>query len=344
MPWWPTKGAPAREEYVGTKACATCHYMKVVSQRTTEMAKASTRSPDPAVLDALSTLRFHQGSLTYEIERHGDAVFGSVADGYSSFARPLLFAFGKGIVGHTYIYRAEGSFYESHVSYYSAIRGLDLTTGHTESAVPSLEQALGRPLQQQEAQGCFGCHTTASTTSNSFDPDRSFEGVTCEACHEPGAKHVQAMMAGEIERGKRLIFNPAKLDAGASVDFCGACHRTLGDVIQMNVTGVATVRFQPFRLEESHCWIRSMGRLTCRMCHDPHEPLVQQASSYDHICLECHSQPSMRNPEIHRTLVCKVGRSQCVSCHMPKVEIPGMHHAFADHLIRIQKNVGYLPN
>src|SRR5215467_1651743 len=121
MPWWPTKGAPAREEYVGTKACATCHYTKVVSQRSTEMAKASTRSLDPAALDALSTLRFHQGSLTYEIERHGDVVLGSVTDGYSSFVRPLFFAFGKGIVGHTYIYRADENFYESHVSYYSAI-------------------------------------------------------------------------------------------------------------------------------------------------------------------------------------------------------------------------------
>ena len=344
MQWWPTTGAPAREEYVGTKVCQTCHHTKAVSQASTEMAKASTRSLDPAVLDALPTLSFQQGSFTYEIERHGDTVLGSVADGHSSLARPLLFAFGKGIVGHTYIYRADKNFYESHVSYYSAIRGLDLTTGHLQSPVSSLEQALGRLLQQQEVQKCFGCHTTASTTSNFFNPDQSFEGVTCEACHQPGAKHVQAMMAGQIERGKKLIFNPAKLDDAASVDFCGACHRTVGDVIQMNFKGVATVRFQPFRLEESHCWIRSMGRLTCRTCHDPHQPLVREASSYDHICLRCHAQPDKRNPEKHRTLLCKVGRSECVSCHMPKVEIPGMHHAFADHLIRIQNDLGSFPN
>jgi hypothetical protein len=344
MPWWPTKGAPAREEYVGTKVCETCHRMKVATQALTEMAKASTRSSDPAVLDALPALTFRQGFFTYEIERQGDAVLASVADGDSSLARPLLFAFGKGIVGHTYIYRADGKFYESHVSYYSAIRGLDLTTGHLQSAVPSLEQALGRLLQPQEVQKCFGCHTTAATTSNHFEPAQSFAGVTCEACHQPGAKHVQAMMAGQIERGKRLIFNPARLDPAESVDFCGACHRTLGDVIQMDVTGVPTVRFQPFRLEESHCWIRSGGKLTCLTCHDPHKPLAQDASSYDHICLQCHSQPGDHKPQIHPILQCKVGRRECVNCHMPKVEIPGMHHAFVDHSIRIQKDVGYFPN
>lgn len=344
MPWWPTKGAPAREEYVGTKVCETCHRMKVASQALTEMAKASTRSLDPAVLDALPALTFRQGSFTYEIGRHGDAVLASVADGHSSVARPLLFAFGKGIVGHTYIYRADGNFYESQVSYYSAIRGLDLTTGHLQSEVPSLEQALGRVLEQREVQRCFGCHTTASSASNRFEPDQSFEGVSCEACHQPGAKHVQAMMAGQIERGKRLIFNPARLGPAASVDFCGACHRTLGDVVQMNVTGVPTVRFQPFRLEESHCWIRSIGRLTCLTCHDPHQPLVQEASSYDHICLQCHSQSGAHNPQMDHATQCKVGRRECVSCHMPKVEIPGMHHAFVDHLIRIQKDTSYFPN
>jgi hypothetical protein len=318
--------------------------MKVASQILTEMARASTRSLDPAVLDALPALTFRQGFFTYEIKRQEDAVLASVADGYSSVARPLLFAFGKGIVGHTYIYRADGKFYESHVSYYSAIRGLDLTTGHLQSAVPSLEQALGRLLQPQEVQKCFGCHTTASTTSNRFKPDQSFAGVTCEACHQPSAKHVQAMMAGQIARGKRLVFNPARLDPAASVDFCGACHRSLGDVIQMDIRGVPTVRFQPFRLEESQCWIRSMGRLTCLTCHDPHEPLVQNTSSYDHICLQCHSQPSKGNPEMHRRPHCKIGQRDCVSCHMPKVEIPGMHHAFVDHLIRIQKDTGYFPN
>jgi hypothetical protein len=200
-----------------------------------------------------------------------------------------------------------------------------------------LAQALGRPLEPGEAQKCFGCHTTASTTSNHFDPSHSIEGVTCEACHGPGSKHVHAMMLGHVNLGKRLITNPGKLDAASSVDFCGACHRTFGDVLQMSVPAVLTVRFQPFRLEESRCWGRAQGRLTCLTCHDPHSPLVQDMASYDHICLSCHSRSSTAKAvTLHRIVVCKIGKQGCVSCHMPKIEIPGMHRAFTDHWIRIE--------
>jgi formate-dependent nitrite reductase cytochrome c552 subunit len=32
-----------------------------------------------------------------------------------------------------------------------------------------------------------------------------------------------------------------------------------------------------------------------------------------------------------------VATKYCVSCHMPKLEVPEMHHEFTDHKIRIVK-------
>jgi hypothetical protein len=344
MVWWPTKGAAPRAQYVGTQQCAKCHYPEASSQILTEMAKASTRAADLAFLDGHHTLSFRQGAYSYEIARSGDAVAGSVRNRDSLLTRPLLFAFGKGIVGQTYIYQKDGNLFEGRVSYYPAIKGLDLTTGHLQAEPPDLEQAFGRRLDPQEAQRCFGCHTTASRTRNIFDPNQSVSGVTCEACHGPGSKHVQAMMAGQIERGRKLIFSPKHLDPASSVDFCGACHRTFGDVIQMNTAGVVTVRFQPFRLEESRCWNRANGRLTCVTCHNPHQPLVRDFAYYDQVCLHCHSHGVSRGAEKSKTVNCKVSSRNCVSCHMPKVEIPGMHHAFVDHWIRITKPDMPYPN
>jgi predicted CXXCH cytochrome family protein len=345
MAWWPTKGAASRNEYAGTAECAKCHFATAASQLSTEMAGASTRSMDPETLDGHKTLTFQQPPYTYEILRSGDQVLGSVRNGQSSISRPLLFAFGKGNVGHTYIYKAAGNLFESRVSYYAKIGGLDLTTGHSPSPPAELEKALGRQLEPEEAQRCFACHATVSTTARHFDPEQSIAGVTCEACHGPGLKHVQAMKAGNIDQGKKSIFNPRSLDAASSVDFCGACHRTFGDVVQMNVNGVATVRFQPFRLEESRCWRRTNGQLTCVTCHDPHKPMVQEIVSYDRICLRCHRQSSIRAAEKgHRTLACSVGKVDCAECHMPKVEIPGMHHAFTDHWIRIARKGEPYPN
>jgi hypothetical protein len=345
MSWWPTKGAALRSEYTGPAECAKCHFATAASQLLTGMARASTRSMDPETLDGHKTLTFQQPPYTYEILRGGEQVLGSVRDERSSISRPFLFAFGKGNVGHTYIYKVAGNLFESRVSYYTEIGGLDLTTGHPHSPPAELEKALGRLLEPEEAQRCFGCHTTVSTTARRFDPEQSIAGVTCEACHGPGLKHVQAMKTGHIDQGKKSILNPRGLDAASSVDFCGACHRTSGDVIQMNVNGVPTVRFQPFRLEESRCWRHTNGQLTCVTCHDPHKPLVQDIVSYDRICLRCHRQSSSRTPETgHRTVACSVGKVDCAGCHMPKIEIPGMHHAFTDHWIRIARDGVPYPN
>jgi len=343
--WWPTKGTAPRSEYVGTSGCQQCHPDKVTSQVLTEMADASTRSTDPALLIGQPRLNFRQDPYNYEVARTGQNVTLSVNDGHSSVSQPLIFAFGQGVVGNTFLYEKEGKLYESHVSYYSAIKGLDLTTGHPKAQFTDLSQALGRLLDSQEAQRCFGCHTTASTTSNRFDPSQATPGVTCEACHGPGSIHVQAMEVGEIERGKRSIVNPANLDPASSVDFCGACHRTSGDVIQMNATGIVTVRFQPFRLEESRCWKGAKKRLSCVTCHDPHAPLVQNSGHYDEVCLHCHSRDSSEAQRTHqRNVVCRVSKVNCASCHMPKVDIPSMHHAFADHRIRIARENDPYPN
>jgi hypothetical protein len=345
MTWWPTKGVAPRNEYAGSAECAKCHFATSVSQLLTEMAGASTRSMDPQTLDGHKTLTFNQPPYSYTILRSGDQVLGSVRNQHSSISQPLFFAFGKGNVGHTYIYKVAGNWFESRVSYYTEIGGLDLTTGHSQSPPEELERALGRRLEPDEAQRCFGCHTTVSTAAHHFDPEQSIAGVTCEACHGPGLKHVQAMKDGHIDQGKRSILNPRNLDAASSVDFCGACHRTFGDVVQMNVQGVATVRFQPFRLEESRCWRRTNGQLTCVTCHDPHKPLVQDIISYDQICLRCHRRSSSRiEGQVRRTLACSVGKADCVGCHMVKVEIPGMHHAFTDHWIRIARKGEPYPN
>ena len=34
---------------------------------------------------------------------------------------------------------------------------------------------------------------------------------------------------------------------------------------------------------------------------------------------------------------CPVAKTNCVSCHMPKLDLPGAHYKFTDHRIRIVK-------
>ena len=53
----------------------------------------------------------------------------TVSDGKDTLRIPLDWAFGQGTTGQTYVYQREGRWYESRVSYFSALQGLDLTIG-----------------------------------------------------------------------------------------------------------------------------------------------------------------------------------------------------------------------
>ena len=200
----------------------------------------------------------------------------------------------------------------------------------------TLGDALGRRiLYSVETQRCFGCHTTASTTNNKFDPEHLIPGVSCEACHGPGANHEAMMKSGQRGLGIGSILNPGRLDPVDLVDFCGACHRTFMDVGLAGLTGIPNLRFQPYRLERSSCW-RHDSRITCLTCHDPHQPRERPPVWYDQKCLRC-DRSSARSyiPGEHSAKTCRVSSNNCISCHMPKYDMPGMHFKFTDHFIHI---------
>jgi predicted CXXCH cytochrome family protein len=335
--WWPTKGIAPRQEFLGPAACEPCHSSKLQTQKLAPMANAAMHPLASEALRSHNQLSFHVPPYTYQILRQEGGSMYSVTDGAHSISVPLSWAFGLGESGQTYILERNGAFFESRVSYYRVLDGLDFTPGATRTPSPNLEDALGRRmLYAPETRRCFGCHTTASTASNRFDPGHLIPGVTCEACHGPGAKHVAAMKAGRMTEGLKSILDPGQLDPVDQVDFCGACHRTFADVALTETFGILNLRFQPYRLEKSRCWAKSKGGITCLSCHNPHQSRVRESVSYDDRCLGCHrSQSASISPHDRRAAACTVSTNNCVSCHMPKYEMPGMQFKFTDHFIRI---------
>jgi hypothetical protein len=340
--WWPTKGIPPANAYAGEASCAKCHAGIVATQHTTPMYHAGSRAASTALLAQHPDMAFHEGPYAYAIQR---STF-SVSDGTTTAAQPIAWAFGNGEYGQTYILKDGGHYTESRLSYYTSLHALDVTTGHSPEIPSSLQKAFGNPLSADTSQHCFSCHTTEAVVSGAFQPEKAIPGVTCEACHGPGAKHVAAMSAGQYDEAAATITNPASMSPTDSVDFCGACHRTSSDVtllLPANI-GIVAVRFQPYRLEKSRCW-GSAGdpRITCIACHDPHKPLVHSTADYDGKCLACHrsltgtSQPHASAP------ACKVSTHDCASCHMPRYEIPQTHAFFTDHDIRVVRNRDLFP-
>lgn len=355
--WWPTKGTVERRDLVGTGECAKCHATEAATQPDTPMAHASAPAGDAQILREHDRLSLERTPYAYAITRGDGGSSYSVRHGSDAISERLAWAFGVAHKGQTYIYQRKGLFYESRLSFYKSLQGLDLTTGHSAATPEDIEAAMGRRLADDEAHRCFGCHTSGSTLGGRFDPAGATPGVTCEQCHGPGAKHVASMKAGEIEEGRRAVLNPRHLKPVASVDFCGACHRTWADVLQAGTTGVANVRFQPYRLENSPCWRQGDAGLTCMTCHNPHQQLVREAASYDQKCLACHAttrdeekngeksrRPKTGNLQNHPGSACPVSKQNCVTCHMPQIEIPSMHATFTDHRIRVVQANGSYPN
>jgi hypothetical protein len=344
--WWPTKGDPTRKEYVGAEACAKCHASITASWRTTAMAHAAAPAPVSEGLRQHSRLYFQLSPFRYQIMTSSGVSQLSVSDGTSALLRTLAWAFGEGHIGQTYVYEEQGSFYEGHISFFTSLQALDITPGQRGSMPASLEDAAGRRMDPDETRLCFGCHTTASAVNKQFDPHNSLPGVTCEACHGPGANHLAAMSSGMEEAADKQIFNPGRLGPVESVDFCGACHRTWQDVVKNGGVriGLLNVRFAPYRLENSRCWMKGDARITCIACHDPHKRLVTDVESYDPVCLRCHVLLSAKETPNHPGAPCPVAETKCVTCHMPKYEPPGFHSTFVDHWIRVARPGPSYPN
>ena len=338
--FWPTQHAPSRSEYVGSDACSSCHAAKVASQKNTPMAQNAMRADDSEILHSHPEMKFAIGSYHYEIKTDAKRSVYTVADGTHTLTAVLLWAFGVGRAGQSYLFKKDdGKFYEARVTYFETLKTIDFTPARALTSPKDIEEAMYRPVGADEVARCFGCHTTAANIGERFDEKDLMLGVTCEACHGGGAKHVAsaqaALLAGMTDEAPVSLFNPAQLGAADSVDFCGACHSTWWDVRLSGVKGVSTTRSQPFRLEESKCWGNGDARLTCIACHDPHKPLQTDASSYDGVCSSCHSRAAEEKTANHPGKACPANTKNCVSCHMEKVYVPEMHHKFTDHRIRI---------
>jgi predicted CXXCH cytochrome family protein len=188
------------------------------------------------------------------------------------------------------------------------------------------------------------------------------EGIDCQRCHGPGDKHIQAARragapASEI---RAAIVNPARLTPQREIEVCLQCHlettsRPLPGAIQR--AGRAPFSYQPgqpladfrlsfdravpspdtievaqagYRFLLSQCYLKSMGKLRCTTCHDPHDiPRGETAAAkYNGICGSCHQSVVKAAAGPHKT------SADCIACHMPKRRTDdAVHIVTTDHRI-----------
>jgi len=298
---------------------------------------------------------FHEES---ERDAKGHVVF--------SETREIAYTVGVGDLGKSYLVAKGDALFVSPVSYYTNIRGWDLSPGY--------EEGLFRGFTRPVVELCVDCHTGMPLPSpgahNRFQqPPFRFLTVGCERCHGPGVVHVEqrrqeAPFDGSIDFS---IVNPRKLRPEIRDDVCAQCHfagdarvlqpgknyldfrpgTPLGEVVAIfsvppAIKGNRFVALDQFeQLKMSRCWAASNGRMGCITCHNPHfQPHGDQAADFfRRRCLTCHSTESCREPLAQRQAASPP--DNCILCHMPKRPTENIDHSsLTDHrILRIPSEI-----
>lgn len=323
--------------------CATCHAGVVHEYAHAPMRHAMEPEGANPVLDAHPDLKVTQNGYSYSVQtRDGKSTY-TVTDGKETVSLPMRWFFGTH--NQTWVLEKDGKYYESMVSYFRRPDGLGTTPGDQKITPHTLMEAMGRPLPVWETRECFDCHGTGVKDGEALAPDQVRPGLDCEHCHAGAARHMADAQKGDF---KTLPVSLKKLDAESVSNFCGRCHRSFDTVLRNGWHGPAFVRFQPYRLALSRCFSGNDPRISCLACHDPHRPASRDAAFYDAKCLACHGAAAHRAAStgkngqlpmgpVSAIKTCPVAKKNCVSCHMPKVELPGGNQQFTDHYIRVVK-------
>jgi len=199
---------------------------------------------------------------------------------------------------------------------------------------------------------CAQCHTleqqhwahTVHAKAFKLNPGNALAARGCEACHGPGARHLQdaadktAVIAFtrrrevpvdsqnaqclQCHKGRERIFWEGSIHQRSDLS-CSDCHNPMAKLSVSGLLAKNTVNdtcftcHQQQRIEfrkRSHMPVLE-GKMSCSDCHNPHgsvtRPLIK-ADTVNQLCYACHAEK--RGPFIweHAPV-----RRDCMSCHTP---------------------------
>jgi hypothetical protein len=192
-------------------ACAVCHSSQTNTFAHADMTRALETIKESQILRGHPKMSAKLGPFSYQITRTGEQSIYEVTDGKDTIRIPIEWAFGLGSAGQTYLFQRDGRWYESRVSYYSALNGLDVTMGAQGVEPRTLDEAAGRQTGTVDVGQCFDCHATQAVKGMQLTLDRMIPGIQCERCHGDSQGHP----------ANRQMRHLTKLTSEETSDFCG---------------------------------------------------------------------------------------------------------------------------
>jgi Doubled CXXCH motif (Paired_CXXCH_1)/Cytochrome c554 and c-prime len=338
----PMTAASQTASVAAPAGCAKCH-VEALSQPSTYMAHALETVQNSKILNEHPLLSASVGKYSYRIERKGNQSTYTVTNGSETVSMPIRWVMGaSSALGQTYILEKDNELYESRVSWFRELDGLGPTMGSAGSVPPDILQAAGRLMSNDDKLRCFGCHSTHASHGKQMTFDTLIPGVQCAHCHVKTEEHMAAMELSSRPPVSPELKKLVGMSAEQASNFCGQCHRTWAEIASQPNPSIANIRFQPYRLTSSKCFDPDDARIGCLACHNPHRDFVNPKTvNVDRQCLACHAGGAVSVARVGApkagAKACPVAKENCISCHMPRIELPGAHYKFTDHRIRIVK-------
>jgi len=359
-------------DYIDSRVCAKCHSRIDETYRRTGMGRSLSKpASSNTVTDYLHKLSDTHYSMSARDGAYYQRRWQIGFDGEKTNVEELKidYVIGSGNHAVSYLHRtASGGYIELPLGWYPEKGGYFAMSPGFDARHPATRRFVSYE--------CIFCHDAIPKIPAGHDTPGSDpifvgdlpEGIDCQRCHGPGARHVRvAQTAGAKQEDIRAsIVNPAHLNPALRMDLCMQCHLepTSGKLPALIrrfdrgpfsfVPGEPLSSFllvfdhapgaghddkfeivgsSAYRLRQSQCFLKSNGAMTCETCHDPHNALrgAEATRHYSSVCHQCHADAFDAKVRSGSHPVSQ----ECVSCHMPKRRTDDVVHAvMTDHLIQ----------
>jgi predicted CXXCH cytochrome family protein len=323
--------------YVGSQACQKCHKEIYDHWKETPMANVvrDPREHRDAIIPDLSTntlARFTRDQVAFVYgSKWKQRYFTKIGDDY--YPLPAQWDVGNKTWRPYHVPDAGADWW---TAYYPS-SNMHRPTGPTCDGCHSVSYDIHTKQVAEWNVGCERCHGPGSehithpSRANILSPaqmDNIAANDTCIACHSQGQPLSQQIEGNAYDWpvGYRVGLRLA--------DYWKLEDHTLG---QTTFTHFADGTAHKNRMQGND-FVQSVmyqKGVTCGSCHDAHgtENYAQLRKPADQICLDCHSTTSPNGPhvatmELHTHHKDGSPGSQCVACHMPKIETEGVPNAF----------------
>jgi len=378
----PSGAAPAAKSapnsYVDPAICSRCHQGIAATFAKTGMARSFYRAMSQNLAEAVkSGPYFHEASHTYfeTIERAGKFYQRRWQIGFDGRdtnieEKQIDYVLGSGNHARTFLHlTARNTLQQLPLGWYAENGGYwAMNPGYDRLDYQGSTRAI-----HYECMFCHNAYPRIPASQRESGAEARYsaplpEGIDCQRCHGPGARHVAlAGAAGTTRDGIRAaIVNPARLSADREMEVCLQCHlettsrplphavprlgrgpfdyvpgQPLGD-FRLDFDRAAgtnedfEVAHAAYRLRASQCFLKSAGKLRCTSCHNPHDIPRGEAAArrYNTVCQGCHATPQAPGHQ---------AQADCTGCHMPKRRTDdAVHIVMTDHKIVRHKPAGDL--